>query len=77
ENVNELNANGETPVVVIPAGKFKMGDNNGNGIANERPVVEKVIANSFAKQSKEVTVGAYEKYISNTVYKTQAEQSKG
>ncbi|GAB0110889.1 formylglycine-generating enzyme family protein [Pseudoalteromonas distincta] len=77
ENVNVLNANVETPVVVIPAGKFKMGDINGNGLANERPVVEKVIANSFAMQSKEVTVGAYEKFISNTGYKTQAEQSKG
>ncbi|ATC85197.1 MULTISPECIES: SUMF1/EgtB/PvdO family nonheme iron enzyme [Pseudoalteromonas] len=77
ENVNVLNANVETPVVVIPAGKFKMGDINGNGLANERPVIEKVIANSFAMQSKEVTVGAYEKFVANTGYKTQAEKNKG
>ena len=77
ENVNVLNANVETPVVVIPAGKFKMGDINGNGLANERPVIEKAIANSFAMQSKEVTVGDYEKFVANTAYKTEAEINKG
>ncbi|KDC52213.1 SUMF1/EgtB/PvdO family nonheme iron enzyme [Pseudoalteromonas fuliginea] len=77
ENINVLNENVQTAVVVIPAGKFKMGDINGNGLANERPVVEKVIANSFAMQSREVTVGAYEKFVANTGYKTQAEQNKG
>ena len=64
-------------VVVVPAGKFKMGDINGNGLANERPVIEKVIASSFAMQTKEVTVGAYEAFVASTGYKTQAEQSKG
>jgi formylglycine-generating enzyme required for sulfatase activity len=77
ENVSVLNANGTTPVVVIPAGKFKMGDINGSGLANERPVVEKTISNSFIMQTKEVTVGAYEKFVTNTNYKTQAEQGKG
>ena len=77
ENINVLNENVQTAVVVIPAGKFKMGDINGNGLANERPVVEKVIANSFAMQSREVTVGDYEKFVANTGYKTQAEQNKG
>ena len=28
-------------------------------------------------QSKEVTVGAYEKFVANTGYKTQAEKNKG
>jgi formylglycine-generating enzyme required for sulfatase activity len=64
-------------IVVIPAGKFKMGDINGNGLANERPVVEKTIANSFAMQSKEVTVGEYQKFVSNTGYKTEAELNRG
>ncbi|MBQ4832662.1 SUMF1/EgtB/PvdO family nonheme iron enzyme [Pseudoalteromonas sp. MMG010] len=64
-------------VVVIPAGWFKMGDINGTGLANERPVVEKVIANSFAMQSKEVTVGAYKKFVANSKYKTEAEKGKG
>jgi formylglycine-generating enzyme required for sulfatase activity len=64
-------------VVVIPAGTFKMGDINGNGLANERPVVEKTIENSFAMQSKEVTVGEYQKFVSNTGYKTEAELNRG
>ncbi|TMO07832.1 formylglycine-generating enzyme family protein [Pseudoalteromonas sp. S558] len=77
ENVKILNTIVDEPVVIIPAGKFKMGDINGSGLANERPVVEKTIANSFAMQSKEVTVGAYEKFVLNSGYKTQAEQGKG
>ncbi|WP_338362641.1 SUMF1/EgtB/PvdO family nonheme iron enzyme [uncultured Pseudoalteromonas sp.] len=70
-------ANVQSNVVVVPAGKFKMGDINGNGLANERPVIEKVIASSFAMQTKEVTVGAYEAFVASTGYKTQAEQNKG
>jgi formylglycine-generating enzyme required for sulfatase activity len=69
--------NAAADVVVIPAGKFEMGDINGNGLANERPVVEKTIANSFAMQNKEVTVGAYQKFVSNTNYKTEAERNRG
>jgi formylglycine-generating enzyme required for sulfatase activity len=63
--------------VVVPAGWYKMGDINGTGLANERPVVEKIIANSFAMQSKEVTVGAYEMFVANTKYKTEAELGNG
>ena len=77
ENVNVRSGSVDSSVVVIPAGKFKMGDINGNGLANERPVIEKVIANSFAMQSKEVTVGDYEKFVANTAYKTEAERNKG
>ena len=72
-----LSSNAIAEVVVIPAGKFEMGDINGNGLANERPVVEKTIANSFAMQSKEVTVGAYQQFVSNTNYKTEAELNRG
>lgn len=64
-------------VVVIPAGKFEMGDIQGNGLANERPVVEKTIDSSFAMQSKEVSVGAYQQFVSNTNYKTEAEKNRG
>ncbi|WP_462178325.1 SUMF1/EgtB/PvdO family nonheme iron enzyme [Pseudoalteromonas gelatinilytica] len=64
-------------IVVIPAGKFKMGDINGNGLANERPVVEKTIASSFAMQIKEVSVGEYEQFVANTGYKTEAEKDRG
>lgn len=63
--------------VMIPFGKFKMGDINGNGLENERPVVEKTISESFAMQSKEVTVGAFEAFVNETQYKTEAEKGKG
>jgi|TARA_B100000929_G_scaffold48035_1_gene34577 formylglycine-generating enzyme required for sulfatase activity len=72
-----VNKNNSAGIVVIPAGKFKMGDINGNGLANERPVVEKTIANSFAMQSKEVTVAEYERFVANTGYKTEAEKNRG
>ncbi|WP_394192840.1 SUMF1/EgtB/PvdO family nonheme iron enzyme [Pseudoalteromonas atlantica] len=72
-----INSTSSAAVVVIPAGTFKMGDINGNGLANERPVVEKTIENSFAMQSKEVTVGEYQKFVSSTGYKTEAELNRG
>ncbi|WP_404341249.1 SUMF1/EgtB/PvdO family nonheme iron enzyme [Pseudoalteromonas mariniglutinosa] len=74
---NIVNKTNTASIVVIPAGKFKMGDINGNGLANERPVLEKVIANSFAMHSKEVTVGEYEQFVANTGYRTEAERSRG
>ncbi|RJE76831.1 sulfatase modifying factor 1 [Pseudoalteromonas citrea] len=64
-------------IVIIPAGSFKMGDLTGNGLANERPVVEKVLSNSYAMQSKEVTVGEYRQFINSTGYQTEAEKGKG
>ena len=72
-----VNKTSSASIVVIPAGKFKMGDINGNGLANERPVVEKTIANSFAMQSKEVSVCEYEQFVANTGYKTEAEKDRG
>lgn len=74
---NIVNKTNTASLVVIPAGKFKMGDINGSGLANERPVVEKTIANSFAMQSKEVSVGEYEQFVANTGYKTEAEKNRG
>ncbi|WP_213609194.1 SUMF1/EgtB/PvdO family nonheme iron enzyme [Pseudoalteromonas sp.] len=64
-------------LIVIPAGKFKMGDLNGSGLANERPITEHTIKDSFMIQSKEVTVGEYENFVNNTGYKTEAEKDKG
>ncbi len=72
-----VNKTNTASLVVIPAGKFKMGDINGSGLANERPVVEKTIANSFAMQSKEVSVSEYEQFVANTGYKTEAEKNRG
>ncbi|MFC3032990.1 SUMF1/EgtB/PvdO family nonheme iron enzyme [Pseudoalteromonas fenneropenaei] len=67
----------QNKVVVIPAGQFKMGDLTGNGLANERPVVEKVLSHSFAMQSTEVTVAQFRQFIERTGFVTESEKSKG
>ncbi|WP_125558567.1 SUMF1/EgtB/PvdO family nonheme iron enzyme [Pseudoalteromonas rubra] len=63
--------------VIIPAGSFKMGDLTGNGLANERPVVEKVLSHSYVMQSKEVTVAEFRRFIDSSQYVTEAEKGKG
>lgn len=63
--------------VVIPAGTFMMGDLTGNGLANERPVVEKVLSHSFSMQSTEVTVAQFRQFIERSNYVTEAEKVKG
>ncbi|KZN51298.1 SUMF1/EgtB/PvdO family nonheme iron enzyme [Pseudoalteromonas luteoviolacea] len=67
----------ENKVVIIPAGSFQMGDLTGNGLANERPVVEKVLSHSYAMQSNEVTVAEYRQFIVSTGYQTEAEKGTG
>lgn len=67
----------ENKVVIVPAGTFKMGDIAGSGLANERPVVEKVLSNSYGMQSTEVTVAEFRAFIQSTSYVTAAEQSRG
>ncbi|WP_261594586.1 SUMF1/EgtB/PvdO family nonheme iron enzyme [Pseudoalteromonas holothuriae] len=64
-------------IVIVPAGTFKMGDLVGNGLANERPVIEKVLSNSYGMQSTEVTVGEFRRFIENTSYQTAAEKGRG
>ncbi|MBD1581065.1 SUMF1/EgtB/PvdO family nonheme iron enzyme [Pseudoalteromonas sp. S16_S37] len=64
-------------VVIVPAGAFKMGDLVGTGLANERPVVEKVLSNSYGMQSTEVTVGEFRAFIESTGYQTAAEKGRG
>ncbi|WP_105167231.1 SUMF1/EgtB/PvdO family nonheme iron enzyme [Pseudoalteromonas sp. T1lg23B] len=64
-------------VVIVPAGTFKMGDLVGNGLANERPVMEKVLSSSYGMQSKEVTIGEFRAFVESTGYQTAAEKSRG
>ncbi len=64
-------------LVKVPAGEFDMGDITGNGLANEQPVVRKVISDPFAIGAKEVTVSEYQTFVDNTNYRTEAEQGKG
>jgi len=64
-------------MVVIPAGEFEMGDLTGNGLANEQPVVKKILSDSFVMHDKEVTVGQYHAFINESNYITEAEAGKG
>jgi len=60
---DELRDGGYGPqMVVIPAGRFRMGDLHGNGDDNERPVHEVVIGKSFALARQEVTFDEYDRF---------------
>ncbi|EAR28715.1 hypothetical protein PTD2_06724 [Pseudoalteromonas tunicata D2] len=64
-------------MIVVPAGEFEMGDLTGNGLANELPVVKKILSDSFVMHEKEVTVGQYHAFINESNYITEAEAGKG
>ncbi len=53
-------------MVVIPAGRFRMGDLNGGGRADEKPVHEVRIAKPFAMSRYEVTFAEYDRYAQAT-----------
>lgn len=64
---DELKDGGYGPqMVVIPAGRFLMGDLHGNGDDNERPVHQVVIDKSFALARQEVTFAEYDRFASAT-----------
>jgi|GEM_PF-531590 len=64
---DELKDGGRGPqMVVIPAGRFRMGDLHGNGDDNERPVHEVIIGNSFALARHEVTFEEYDRFARAT-----------
>lgn len=64
-------------MIVIPAGEFEMGDLTGNGLANEQPVIKKILSDSYAMNEKEVTVGEYNEFVADTNYQTEAESGQG
>ncbi|AWL13408.1 Non-specific serine/threonine protein kinase [Saliniradius amylolyticus] len=64
-------------LVVIPAGSFKMGDINGNGLSNERPVETRQIDESFGLTETEITVADFRHFAKATSYVTDAEKGKG
>ena len=49
-------------MVVVPAGRFRMGDLNGDGIPSEKPVHAVRIAQPFAMGRYEVTFAEYDRY---------------
>jgi formylglycine-generating enzyme required for sulfatase activity len=60
-------------MVWIPAGTFQMGDIQGGGESDERPVHQVSIA-QFAIGRYEITVGEFRQFVNATGYKTDAEK---
>ena len=61
-------------MVSIPGGTFRMGDLNGGGSDDERPV-HSVTVPSFKLGSYEVTVGLFRRFVQATGYQTDAERN--
>ena len=75
---DELASGGFGPkVVVIPSGRFRMGDLAGDGNDDERPVHEVTIARPFALSKYEVTVGQFRRFVQASGYRTDAEKNTG
>ena len=63
-------------MVWIPAGTFRMGDIQGGGGSDEKPV-HRVSVSRFAMGVYEVTVGEFRQFVNATGYKTEAEKGDG
>ncbi|SEG68951.1 SUMF1/EgtB/PvdO family nonheme iron enzyme [Marinobacterium lutimaris] len=64
---DEWDGGGFAPeMVVIPKGRFQMGDLHGQGDDNEYPVHEVVLSTSFAFSRHEVTFAEYDQFASAT-----------
>jgi formylglycine-generating enzyme required for sulfatase activity len=61
-------------LVVIPSGKYKMGDLTGNGMSNERPATTTSIEQPFGISDTEITVASFREFVSDTAYVTEAEK---
>ncbi len=60
-------------MVIIPAGSFRMGDIQGGGDFDEKPV-HRVSVSAFSMGKYEVTVGDFRQFVKVTGYKTDAEK---
>ena len=60
-------------MVYIPAGSFRMGDIQGGGDSDEKPV-HRVSVSAFLLGQTEVTVGQFRTFVKASGYKTEAEQ---
>ena len=63
-------------MVYIPAGSFRMGDIQGGGYSDERPV-HRVSVGAFGLGQTEVTVAQFRAFADASGYKTEAEQGDG
>ena len=64
------------PMVYIPAGSFRMGDIQGGGDSDEKPV-HRVSVSAFLLSQTEVTVSQFRAFVDASGYKTEAEQGNG
>ena len=64
-------------MVWIPAGRFMMGDLQGNGNVDEVPVHEMNIQQTFAISQYEITVKEFALFVQSSGYKTEAEIKNG
>jgi formylglycine-generating enzyme required for sulfatase activity len=75
--IDPLKVGGFAPEMVrIPAGSFRMGDIQGTGGNDEKPVHE-VSVKSFAMGRYPITVGEFRQFVEATHYKTEAEKGDG
>ena len=56
-------------LVVVPAGRFLMGSNDGEAGRSEGPIHEVVIGRAFALARTEVTVGEFRRFVEASGYK--------
>jgi formylglycine-generating enzyme required for sulfatase activity len=63
-------------MVMIPAGRFRMGDIQSVGSRDEKPV-HRVSVNDFAIGRYEVTNSEFRQFVESTGYQTDAEKGKG
>ncbi len=76
---DELGSGGQVPeMVVIPAGRFRMGCVSGRDCGDgETPVHEVTIAQPFALSKYEVTRGEFGRFVTQAGYRTTAERGGG
>ena len=63
-------------MVYIPTGSFRMGDIQGGGDSDEKPV-HRVSVSAFLLAQTEITVGQFRTFVKASGYKTEAEQGDG
>jgi len=78
ETFRDRNADGSKcaacpEMVVIPAGSFRMGDLNGDGDSDEKPVHTVTIPNKFAAGKFEVTRNEFSTFVDATDYSASGE----
>ncbi|MCC5855848.1 MAG: SUMF1/EgtB/PvdO family nonheme iron enzyme [Idiomarina sp.] len=64
-------------LIVVPAGRAQVGDQTGNGRANEQPVRSVRIGEMFGVGVYPVTVEQFRDFVAATEYVTEAERSRG